>query len=209
MRNRITTPEIDAFIRQHYKGTGPTAMTALVNERFGSSYTREQIKAYYNRNKLNSGVSHRFEKGCIPANKGKTWDEFMSPEGQTAARKHLFKPGHAPHNSGLPVGTVRLRYEGSAKASYWQKVGQPDVWRPKHIVEWEEHNGPVPEGYIITFADGNTLNWSVDNLILETRAQRAVKNASHIHGYDRESAQAANLIADLKMAGRRKRRPRA
>lgn len=79
----------------------------------------------------------------------------------------------------------------------------------KHLVEWEEHRGPVPEGYIVTFANGDTLNWHVDNLILETRPQHAVKNRWGIHGYDMESAQAANTIADIKLAsGKLKKRRR-
>lgn len=203
---RITTPEIDEFILQHYKGTGHAAMAALVNEHFGSSYTTEQMKAYYARNKLNSGLTGRFEKGKAPPNKGKTWDEFMSPEAQAASRRTTFKPGHLPHNGGTPVGTVRLRHQHKNRPGshpyyyYWQKVAEPNVWRMKHVIEWEEHNGPVPEGCMVTFANGDTLDWRISNLILETRAQHAVKNRHHIHGYDQESAQAANQIADVKMA---------
>lgn len=78
----------------------------------------------------------------------------------------------------------------------------------KHVIEWEEHNGPVPEGSMVTFANGDTLDWRVDNLILETKAQHAVKNRHHIHGYDQESALTANQIADIKMAVSRKKKRR-
>lgn len=202
--SRITTPEIDAFIREHIEGTGHQAMADLVNERFGTSFTKDQMKAYYARNHLNSGLTGRFEKGQEPANKGKTWDEYMSPEGQAASRKTQYKPGHLPHNGGTPVGTIRLRHDHKdrpgSKPYYWQKVEQPNVWRMKHVVEWEKHNGPVPDGCMVTFANGDTTDWRIDNLILETKAQHGVKNRHHIHGYDRESALAANKIADIKMA---------
>lgn len=38
---RITTPEMDDFIRQHCHGTGPAAMATLVNETFRTSFTPE------------------------------------------------------------------------------------------------------------------------------------------------------------------------
>ena len=177
---RITTPEMDAFIREHLEGTGYQSMADLLNARFGTSFTKDQMKNYYNRNKLDSGLTGRFEKGSIPVNKGKTWDEFMSPEGQAASRRTTFKPGHLPHNGGTPVGTIRLRHghrnRPGSHPYYWQKVAEPNVWRMKHVIEWEEHNGPVPEGSMVTFANGDTLDWRIDNLILETKAQHAVKN---------------------------------
>lgn len=199
---RITTPEQDAFILEHHKGTGSKAMTDLVNERFGTSFTKAQIKGYYQRNKLNSGLTGWFEKGSEPFNKGKTWDDFMSPERQKNCRKSQFKPENMPHNGGAPVGTVRLRQNRRRgdKPYYWEKVEQPNVWRMKHVLEWERHNGPVPDGYIVAFANGDTTDCRIDNLILETRAQHGVKNRHHIHGYDRESALTANKIADIKMA---------
>lgn len=201
---RITTPAMDVFIREHVEGTGYQAMADLLNARFGTSFTKDQMKAYYGRNKLDSGLTGRFVKGQEPVNKGKTWDEYMSPEGQAASRRTTFKPGHMPHNGGAPVGTVRLRHGHKDRPGshpyYWQKVAEPNVWKMKHVIEWEEHNGPVPEGCMVTFANGDTLDWQIGNLILETKAQHAVKNRHHIYGYDQESALAANKIADIKMA---------
>ena len=76
---RITTPEMDTFIREHLEGTGYQSMADLLNARFGTSFTKDQMKNYYSRNKLDSGLTGRFEKGSVPSNMGKTWDEFMSP----------------------------------------------------------------------------------------------------------------------------------
>lgn len=206
---RITTPEIDAFILKHYKGTGYQMMADMVNERFGTNYTATQMKSYYGRNHLDSGLTGRFPKNHIPINKGKKWNEYMSPEAQERARTTTFQPGHIPHNGGTPVGTIRIRHSHKNRGDkpyYWQKVAQPNVWRMKHIIEWEVHNGPVPKGYMVTFANSDTLDWNIDNLILETRAQHAVKNRWAIRGYDRESAQVANTIADIKMAINKRKR---
>lgn len=206
---RITTPEIDAFILKHYKGTGYQKMADMVNERFGTGYTAAQMKGYYGRNQLDSGLTGQFQKNHTPINKGKRWNEFMSREAQERCRTTTFQPGHIPQNGGTPIGTIRLRHGHKSRGDkpyYWQKVAQPNVWRMKHVIEWESHNGPVPEGCMVTFANGDTLNWHIDNLILETRAQHAVKNRWAIRGYDQESAQAANTIADIKMTVNKRKR---
>ena len=59
------------YILANYKGTGHRAMTDLLNAEFGTNYTVVQIKAFYGRNKLDSGLTGRFEKGRVPPNKGK------------------------------------------------------------------------------------------------------------------------------------------
>ncbi len=203
---RITTPEIDAFIQRQHHGVSPADMAVMVNAAFRTSFTASQMKGYYSRNHLRSGLDGRFQKGMTPVNKGKKWDEFMSPEGQARSRATTFKPGNIPHNGGAPVGTVRIRHDHknrSGRPYVWRKVAEPNVWRTAHVVEWEEHNGPVPDGYMVTFANGDTLNWHIDNLILESKAQHAVKNRWGLHGYDKASAQTVNNIADLKMAASR------
>lgn len=65
---------------------------------------------------------------------------------------------------------------------------------------------------MVTFADGDTTNWHIDNLLLETKAQHAIKNRHHIHGSDVESGEVANMMADLMIAttaaGKRKKKKR-
>ena len=201
---RITTPEMDAFIRENLPGTGHQAMADLVNAGFGTSFTKEQIKGYYARNKLNSGLTGRFEKGHMPATKGVPRSEYMSPEGEAKARLTQFKPGHIPHNGGVPVGEIRLRRgytkRKGSKPYYFEKVAEPNVWRLKHQLVWEEHNGPIPDGCIVTFANGDTTNYDIDNLVLTTKAQHCVRNRLGLKSSDKESAIAANNIAELRMA---------
>lgn len=199
-RRKITTPEMDQFILDHYKGTGHRAMADMVNARFGTSFTAVQIKAYYSRNKLNSGLTGHFQKGQPSWTKGLTWDDFMPKESQEHSRTTQFKKGHVPHNGGAPIGELRERTDKRGNVYVYEKTAQPSTWRPKHVVEWEKHNGPVPEGCLITFCDGDTTNWNIENLILCTRAQHIIKNHLNVHGYDRKSEEVANRIADLKHA---------
>ena len=206
--SKVFPREIVDYILANHKGTGYQEMADRLREKFGREYTREQIKGFYHNHHLDSGIKGYFQKGHTPQNKGKTWDEYMTPEAQARARAGQFQKGHTPHNGAVPVGTVRIRHDPkdrNAKPYAWEKVAQPNVWRMKHVVEWERHHGPVPKGYMVAFANGDTMDWSVDNLILETKAQHAVKNRWGLHGYDKESAQAFNTIADIKGALRKKK----
>lgn len=200
---KITTPEMDAFIRDNFKGTGHQAMADLLNEKFGTSFTKEQIKGYYARNKLNSGLTGRFVKGCESWNKGKKQSDFMSEEAIERTKATRFKKGQTPPNGCAPIGEIRIRYDHRDRngAPYkWIKTEMPNKWRMLHVVIWEEKNGKVPKGCIIRFADGDTMNCSLDNLILTTRAQHAIRNQRGLKSYDVESAKAANTLADLIVA---------
>lgn len=213
---RLTTTEQDVFILANYKGTGHQAMADLLNEHFGTNFTKEQVKAYYARNKLDSGRTGYFVKGQQSWNKGLKQTDFMSAEAIERTKATRFQKGQVPHNGGTPIGTVRLRQATKNKPHshpyYWEKVAEPNRWRLKHQLEWERHNGPIPDGCMVTFADGNTLNYDISNLLLETKAQHAVKNRHHLHGSDIETGEVANAMADLMIAttaaGQRRKKQR-
>lgn len=50
-----------------------------------------------------------------------------------------------------------------------------------HIIEWENHFGPVPKGHIIHHKDGNKLNWDIDNLELLSRRDHIYKHMDLIN----------------------------
>lgn len=52
----------------------------------------------------------------------------------------------------------------------------PAIWlggKSQHIhrLNWENHYGSIPNGYIIHHKDGNKLNWDIDNLELLSRCE--------------------------------------
>lgn len=109
-----------------------------------------------------------FKPGSVPANKGLTWDQYLTPQQQEASRRTLFKPGHRPRNR-MAVGAEARTTDG-----YWRiKVADPDVWRHKHIMLWEQHHGPVPPGHVIYFIDGNKNNITIDNLAMTDHSGHA------------------------------------
>ena len=98
-----------------------------------------------------------FKPGQPAPNKGKTWNDMFTPEQQEKIRQNLFKPGSRPHKL-KPVG-----YEMKNKNGYWMvKVADPNVFKLKHRILWEQHHGPIPEGITIAFADGNKDNITMD-----------------------------------------------
>jgi len=186
--------EIKEFIAANYKDVGPKDMTDLLNKTFGTDYTHSQLKSYYANHKLNSGQDGRFQKGHVPANKGKKGVGGWEPT--------QFKKGHKPWNY-RPVGTERVNGDGYVDI----KIADPNKWKGKHILIWEAANGPVPKGHVIIFGDGNKLNFGIDNLILVSRAQLARLNQNNLIQNDAELTRTGIIIADIySKIGERKRR---
>lgn len=60
-------------------------------------------------------------------------------------------------------------------------------WRKLHYQVWEEANGPVPEGCIITFVDGDPHNVELSNLMCISQSDHAVMNHVKLRGSDRDT----------------------
>lgn len=56
-------PEIDAYIRNNYKGKTTEKLTEEINSIFGTNYKNSQIRAYKKNRRLRSGVTSGFAKG--------------------------------------------------------------------------------------------------------------------------------------------------
>ena len=80
------------------------------------------------------------------------------------------------------------------------KVSEPNKWRLKQRVTWEQHNGPLKDGELVWFRDNDRLNCEIDNLMVVTRAQHAVVNKMGLHGATGDLKTTSVLIADLSMA---------
>ena len=93
------------YIRENYKGVGNTEMARRLNEIFGTSYSVKQINSFYKNHKLNSGLDGRFEKGHIPANKGKKG--VCAP----GCERTQFRKGNLPATT-KPVGYERINRDG-------------------------------------------------------------------------------------------------
>lgn len=175
--------EIKAFIQDNHKGVGPKRMAELLNKTFGTSYAHSQIKSYYANNNINSGLTGHFPKGNIPFNKGTNIGGWEPTQ---------FKKGNRPFNY-KPVGTERVNGDGYVDI----KIADPNKWRGKHILTWEEHNGPLPKGHVIIFGDRNNRNFDINNLLCISRQQLLVLNRNNLIQNNAEHTKTAVLVADI------------
>lgn len=184
--SKVYPSEIVEFIMQNYVGCGAVEMAGKIKENFGKEYTKNQIKGFYCRNHLNSGLTGYFEKGHIPDNKGKKG--IWSPK----CEKTWFKKGHRP-SDWKPVGTVEIRGDGY----YWKKTAEPHTWKELHRIVWEEANGPIPENHCITFLDGNKENVELSNLALISRSENLALTRMKLRSEEAEFTETGILIARL------------
>jgi len=73
----------------------------------------------------------------------------------------------------VSIGTIKLRTRHSRNGicRAWMKVEEPNKWRLRSVVIWESANGPMPNGMLIHHKDGDTLNDSLGNLVLLSKAE--------------------------------------
>ena len=116
-----------------------------------------------------------FKPGNKPFNKGKTWEETFSHEARAACMKTWFKKGQSPANT-VPIGSERRTNGGYILV----KVAEPNVWKQKHRILWEQHHGRIPKGMNIVFIDGNTDNITIENLRMESMKEKFLR-CGYIH----------------------------
>lgn len=184
---KLLNQEQYVYLKKHAKGRSTSDLTALMNKKFGLELRVSQIKTFKKNHKIKSGLTGRFEKGHIPANKGKKGVGGWNPT--------QFKKGRKPKNY-LPVGSERINSDDYVDI----KISDPNKWKGKHILLWEKVNGPVPKGQIIIFADKNKRNFDIDNLLLMTRRQQLIMNRQSLIYENSELTKTGLAIARVQEA---------
>lgn len=198
---RYTKEQKEFLIANNYM-TPAKDLAAMFNNKFNTNITAANIKTFRGNNHLNSGLTGRFEKGHIPNNKGKTWDEYMSKDSQERSRKTTFKKGNKPLNA-VDIGEESMRYSGSKP----DDLGYVHVkvcdgkgnknWVPKQRVIYEQHYGPIPKGHKVIFADGNRFNFDIDNLVLVSSSEELIMNRKNLRYDDQDLTKTGHLIAKV------------
>jgi hypothetical protein len=95
-----------------------------------------------------------------------------------------------------PIGEEYLNSRGYAEV----KVGPgKNAWKSKHTLIWEAANGPVPEGHVVMFADGDRSNFDPDNLLLVSRAEIGLMNRCGLIVPDKNLTKAGKMVAAIKL----------
>lgn len=166
------TEEQAEFLIKHVKGRGNKELTDLFNKHFGLNLKVSQVEAFKKNRRLSSGLpGNRFAKGYTPYNKGKVISK-------------------------VPIGAERIDSKGYVMVKVAQGKNQKN-WQYKHILLWEKHNGPVPLGHVLLFADGNKRNVCLENLMLVTKKQMVRLNQLGLIKNDAELTRTGIVIADL------------
>jgi len=182
------TQEHKDYLKEIVPGRSQKEITKLFNSKFGTNLGKSAICSSYKRFGFSTGKTGRFLKGQISHNKGKK----MPPDLYEKCRGTMFKEGQIPVNH-KPVGSERLTKDGY----YEIKVAEPNVWKLKHRVIWEEANGPIPRGHVVIFLDSNSLHCELDNLMMISQSTNARLNQSNLRFPDRELTKAGVATAEL------------
>lgn len=192
--------EVYDFIKKHVKNRTNAELLELVNKKFGNIFTLTKLKAYKCNHKLFSNLTGYFPKGYIPFNKGRK----MPSEVYEKVKATMFQKGNTPHNH-RPLGSERETRDGFIEI----KTEEPNKWELKHRVIWKQLTGKnIPKDSIITFLDGNTKNFAIDNLACITKNENARLNQNKLRSEYGEITQTNiniirldNLVKTLKQRG--------
>jgi hypothetical protein len=130
-----------------------------------------------------------FKKGQAPHNKGKS----PSEETRQKISKTWFKNGHLP-NTTLYDGAISIRPDKRGQKYKFIRLALAQ-WQELHRYTWEQAHGPIPEGMLIVFKDGDTLNCELENLEMLTREELMRRNS--IHRYPEEIVETLRAIGVL------------
>lgn len=167
------TKEMVEWLKSHYEDDSYNRLAITMNSIFNCKITGSSLEHKINR--LGLKKSKESIKRFILPNMG------------------CFKKGHIPATK-KPIGYERTLPDGYT----WIKVAEPDVFRTKHRVIYEQHYGPIPKGYNVVFADRNKSNFDIDNLILVSNAELGVLNGCKlIYKGDSEATKCGLTIAKL------------
>lgn len=190
---RLLTPEQHQFLENNVKGVGNQELTDLINEKFGTDFSMQQIKTYKKNHNLSSGLTGHFPKGHVPINKG-TKGMF-----NVGGNKTSFKKGLKPHNL-KEIGYERLDRDGYLIVKVSSKGRWDKRWVHKHKIVWEKENGPIPEGHVVSFLDGDKTNVSIDNLVLLTRREHLALTRNGMRFKDKELTKTGIALTRLSCA---------
>ena len=187
MKGKWTQEEIDilsSLYPNHYAreiagilGRGISSIHCKAQALGIESSREKNQRAGYEASKSPASIARRFQNGSVPLNKGKK----VSPEIYAKMQPTMFKKGQTPVNH-RDVGSERVNVDGYIEI----KVAEPNRWRLKHRVIWEQVNGAIPKGYNVQFKNHNSQDCRIENLYLISKAEQMAKENSFWAKYPKE-----------------------
>lgn len=196
------TEEEHNFLRAFIPGHTYKEIVAEYNKTFSEPITEMRVKGYMANHKINNGLTGRFKKGHIPANKG------THPLSVGRMSETQYKKGNLPHNT-KPVGYERITKDGYIEVKVKMRPSNPkcnDNFVLKHRLVWEEAYGPIPEGHNVIFLDGNKMNVELENLALVDKEEHLQMTRQNLRTENAELTKTGVLIAKASCAVQNKKK---
>jgi hypothetical protein len=134
-----------------------------------------------------------FKPGQEAYNKGLKQSQFMTKEAIGRSKETRFKKGNEPHNT-RSDGEITIRKDKSGIPYQYIRINKRN-WQLLQRYNYQKAFGKIPEGYLITFIDRNTMNCHPDNLMAISMADNARRNS--IHNYPPEIVKAIKTLSKL------------
>lgn len=193
---------MEEFIKSIAESKSTAELVAAVNEKFGAGTIGiRQMKAYKKNHGINTGLTGQFEPGHIPVNKGKK----MAPEVYAKIAPTMFKKGEIPANH-MEIGEFTHTTDGYLIQKVQEEGAQRERFQFVHRAVWEKYHGPIPEGKMVSFLDGDKDNCNIENLVLIDNNENLELNRSNLRFSEAEFTKAGLAVAKVKIAVRKKKR---
>ena len=185
--------EEDKFLIDNVKGISLKELRDQFNKKFGYNLSESAIANRKNKLGLSSGIKGgQFQKGSVPFNKGKKQKDYMSEEAINKTKNTRFQKGNIPHNH-RPVGSERTTVDGYIEV----KVAEPNKWKTKAVVIYEEEYGKIPKGHKVIYLDGNRQNLDISNLKVISSAEELIMNSNNLRYDNKELTESGCIVAKI------------
>lgn len=192
------------WFRSFVPGHTEAEISAEHERLYGTPLTEGQIGGAKHKLGVKSGThGGRFRKGRA----GSFRDEDHRRAFIEAGKATRFKKGIMPPNGIQPIGTERVDRDGYTWVKVASRKRDPrsahDNWVEKHRLVYEEHNGTIPEGCCVAFADHDKGNFDPANLVAVPRRLWATISRLGVGYHDRETLESCVALAELVQARKR------
>jgi hypothetical protein len=94
-----------------------------------------------------------------------------------------------------PIGHERLSKEGYLQRKIHDGLPRQSRWRAVHLLVWEAANGPLPQGHVVAFRNGDKRDIRLENL--ECIPRRELMRRNTIHRLPQPLAETIQLLGAL------------
>jgi hypothetical protein len=154
--------------------------------KLGLKKSQEYIERYcrLQKGQTHCGVSARFKKGQVPANKGLKRPGWHAGRMKETQFKKGERSGIAAKNW-VPIGTIlpdaegylRIKVRAAEHGKEPTGFGNMKCWPLYNRYLWELHKGPIPPRHTVIFKDGDRSNCAIENLELLSMADNMRRNS--------------------------------